>query len=474
MQTECSASSVDGRLSFSKLGQRRVEADFSAGPISSDGGALLLREADLRVRLTERLARCFVDHRHPDRIEHSVQQLLAQRIYGLALGYEDLNDHEQLSRDPLLGAAAGKADPAGQRRRRERDRGQGLASPSTLGRIDRTLADASSASRYAKIVCDFDALGDEFVKLFIERFEQPPERLFLDVDPTDIALHGHQEQRFYHGYYRHHCYLPMYLFCGPYPLAMKLRPSNIDACLGVVELLTPVIERLRQVWPAVHLVVRADSGFCRDELMSFCEQHGVDYVLGLARNKRLTPALDKQMEQARREHLKSGQPTRRFRDFRYQTRTTWSRKRRVVGKAEYTAKGANPRFVVTSLPARHFEKRYLYEELYCARGEMENRIKEQLSLFGERASCHTFRGNEQRLWWAMAAHLLIVVLRETGLNKTAMASAQATTIRTRLLKIGALVKVSVRRLYIRMSTAFPLQALFAQVLRQLQGPKPAT
>lgn len=474
MQTERSANLSEGPLSFSKQRRRRVEADFSAGPISSDGGALLLREADLLVGLTERLARCFVDYRHPDRIEHSVQQLLAQRVYGLALGYEDLNDHEQLSRDPLLATAAGKDDPTGEHRRREQDRGQGLASPSTLGRIDRTLADASSASRYAKIVCDFDALGDEFVKVFIESFEHPPERLFLDVDPTDIELHGGQEQRFYHGYYGHHCYLPMYLFCGQYPLAMKLRPSNIDASLGVVEMLTPVIEQLRQTWPTVHIIVRADSGFCRDKLMSFCEQQGIDYVLGLARNKRLTRAIDQQMEQARREHLQSDEPARRFRSFYYRTRDTWSAKRRVVGKAEYTAKGPNPRFVVTSLPAQHFEKRYLYEELYCARGEMENRIKEQLSLFGDRASCHTFRGNEQRLWWAMAAHLLIVVLREHGLKNTTMANAQAITIRTRLLKIGALVKVSVRRLYIRLSTAFPLQDIFAQVLRQLQGPAPAS
>jgi hypothetical protein len=468
--TECTAT----KLLFEGVGRRRVEADFGGGQVSSDGGVLLLREADLRIGLTERLADCFIDHRDPDLIEHSVRELIAQRVYGLALGYEDLNDHDLLSRDPLLATVVGKRDPQGEHRRCGKDRGVGAASASTLGRIERTKPDANSTTRYEKVVCGFDLLRRTFVQVFIDSFEQPPERLILDVDPTDLELHGNQEQRFFHGYYGHYCYLPMYLFCGDYPLAVKLRPSNIDASRGVVDLLAPVVEQIREAFPEVHLIIRADSGFCREELMSWCEQHGVDYVLGVARNSRLQDALQMQMEQARREHLRTGRPARRFRDFRYRTVKTWSRARRVVGKAEYMNQGANPRFVVTSLSSRQYEKRYLYEELYCARGEMENRIKEQLELFADRASCHTFRGNEIRLWWSMAAHLLVVTIRRYGLSGTVLQRAQAPTLRTRLLKIGAVVSVSVRRVYVRLSSAFPLQQLFGLVLRRLRLPRPAS
>jgi hypothetical protein len=374
----------------------------------------------------------------------------------------------------LLATAVGKSDPEGQRRGRKKDLGKGLASASTLGRVERTKADATKQSRYEKIVCDFDALRDEFVQMFIESQERAPVRVELDVDPTDIKLHGNQEQRFFHGYYDHHCYLPMYVFCGEYPLAAKLRPSNIDGSLGVVDMLEPIVEQLRAAWPKVHLVVRADSDFCREELMSWCEQSGVDFVLGMAKNSRLLSAIETQTEQARREHLQTGKPARRFRSFRYRTRKSWSRPRRIVGKAEYLEKGSNPRFIVTSLSPAEFEKRYVYEELYCARGEMENRLKEQLSLFADRASCHTFRGNEIRLWWAMAAHLLVVTIRRFALAGTVLEKAQATTLRTRLFKVGALVSVSVRRVYVRLSSAFPLKNLFALVLRRLQAPLPAS
>lgn len=469
--TECTAT----RLLFEGVGRRRVEADFSGGQVSSDGGVLVLREADLRIGLTERLAGCFVDHRDEDLIEHSVRELIAQRVYGLALGYEDLNDHDLLSRDPLLATVIGKRDPQGEQRRCDKDRGLGAASASTLGRIERTKPDANQETRYEKVVCDFDKLRSTFVQTFIDSFERPPERLVLDVDPTDIALHGNQEQKFYHGYYGHYCYLPMYLFCGDYPLSVKLRRSNIDGSLGVVQFLQPVVEQIREAFPGVHLIIRADSGFCRDELMTWCEQHGIDFVLGIARNERLQKALRKQTEQARREHLQTGRPARNFRDFRYQTcKKTWSRARRVVGKAEYMDKGSNPRFVVTSLSAQQYEKRYLYEELYCARGEMENRIKEQLSLFADRASCHSFRGNEIRLWWSMAAHLLVVIVRLHALRGTELQRAQATTLRTRLFKIGAVVSVSVRRVYVRLSSAFPLQKLFFLVLQRLRLPQPVS
>jgi hypothetical protein len=470
MRTVCSAN----KLQFQALGRRRLEADFSGGQVSSDGGGLLLREADLRLRLTEQIADCFVDWRREELVEHSVRELVAQRVYALALGYEDLNDHESLSRDPLLASCVGKTDPEGRLRECRKHRGQGLASASTLGRVERTKAEADRSSRYDKVVCDFDALRRTFVQLFIESFDAPPKRLVLDVDPTDIALHGQQEQRFYHGYYGHYCYLPMYLFCGDFPLAVKLRPSNIDGSLGVVELLEPVVEQLRAAFPRVQLVVRADSGFCREQLMAWCEQHGVEYVLGMAQNDRLTAAIGKQMQQARREHLQTGKPARRFRSFGYRTRNSWSRSRRVVGKAEHLDKGANPRFVVTSFSATQCEKRCLYEKLYCARGEMENRIKEQLELFADRASCHTFRGNEIRLWWAMAAHLLVTMIRRLALKGTALENAQAPTLRAKLLKIGALVRISVRRVYVRLSSAFPLQQLFALALQRLQCPLPAS
>ena len=468
--TECTTE----KLIFEGVGRRRVEADFSGGQVSSDGGVLLVREADRRIGLSERMSECFVDYRDGKQAEHSVKELIRQRVYALALGYEDVNDHELLSRDPLLATAIGKQDPGGQNRRSSKHRGVAAASASTLARIDRTQADANSKSRYEKVVCDFDKLRSCFVQTFIRSFQRVPERLILDVDPTDIQLHGNQEQRFYHGYYGHYCYLPMYLFCGDYPLSVKLRPSNIDGSLGVVQFLQPVVEQIREAFPAVHLIIRADSGFCREELMAWCEHNGIDYVLGMAKNARLQNALSKQLERARRQYLRTGQTARYFTEFRYQTRNSWTRARRVVGKAEHMDKGANPRFVVTSLLAREYEKRYLYEQLYCARGEMENRIKEQLDLFADRASCHSFRGNEIRLWWAMAAHLLVVVIRREALSGTQLQKAQAPTLRMRLLKIGAVVSVSVRRVYVRLSSAFPLQQLFALILQRLRLPQPAS
>lgn len=463
---------MTNKLSMEELGRRRVEADFSAGDISSDGGALLLREVDQRLELTKRMAhQCFKDHRNPDLIEHTVIDLIRQRIYGIAQGHEDLNVHDRLSRDPLFATSVGKNDPEGVHRRLKQDRGKPLASASTLGRIERTPADADPKSRYAKIVCNFEALGRLFTQVFIESFDSPPLQVTLDLDPSDIAVHGDQEQRFYHGHYGQYCYLPMYLYCGQHPLVVKLRPSNIDGALGTVELLEPVVTRLREQWPHLRILIRGDSGFCRETLMTWCEDNDIDYVLGMARNNRLVGAIAKQMEQARREHLRSGHSARRFRSFRYRTLKSWCRSRRVVGKAEYSAKGPNPRFVVTSLAAREYEKRFLYEELYCARGEMENRIKEQqLDLFGDRASCHTFRGNEVRLWLSMAAHVLIVALRRVALFGTDLAKAQAGTLRVRLLKIGALVTVSVRRIYIQLSSAFRLKNSFALALKRLRTP----
>lgn len=462
--------STPNKMQWEGPGSRRVEADFSAGQVSSDGGGLLLREVDRRLCLTERLAECFVDHRNPGLIEHSVSELLAQRIYGLALGYEDLNDHELLSRDPLLATLVGKVDVDGRNRIHHAAANQPLASPSTLGRLERTKKTANEKSRYEKIVCDFDAIGRLFIEFFIESFDAPPDTVVVDLDPSDIPLHGNQEQHYYHGYYRHHCYLPLYAYCGAHPLAVVLQPSSQDGAKGARTFLGRLVKQLRAAWPKVRIILRGDSGFCRDWLMSWCERKRVDYVIGVARNKRLEAAISQQMEKARREHLQTGKAARRFRSFRYRTRTSWSRKRRVVGKAEYLLRGANPRFVATSLSESEWAKRRLYEELYCARGEMENRIKEQqLDLFGDRASSHTFRGNEIRLWLSMAAHLLIVGLRRLALEGTALANAQASTLRVKLLKIGALVTVSARRVYVRMSSAYPLQKLLATALERLRG-----
>lgn len=463
------------KLEVEGLGRRRIDVDFSAGRVSSDGGGLVLREADRRLRLSERLGSCFTDHRRPDLIDHTVRELVAQRVIGLALGYEDLDDHDELSKDPLLAILVGKKDPTGASRLRSR--GQALASSSTLGRVERTKKDATSSSRYDKVVVDFDAVEQVFLTAFIESYKgRVPERIILDLDPSDVALHGMQEQRFFHGYYGHYCYLPMYVYCGEYPLSVQMRPADIDGAKGAKELCERIVAKLRVVWPKTHIIIRADSGFCREDLICWCEAtDGVDYVIGVAKNSRLKLMLSKPAEQARREYLRTDHAARVFKDLRYRTRKTWSRSRRVVGKAEHLSKGANPRFVVTSLSAKEFEKRYVYEDLYCARGEMENRIKEvQLDLFGARASCHTFRGNALRLWFSMAAQLLVVTIRNVALVGTELSRAQAATLRTKLFKIGALVSISVRRIYVRLSSAFPRQQLFALALARLREPAIAT
>lgn len=459
------------KVELEGVGRRRLDVDFSAGRVSSDGGGLLLREADRRLQLSERFAECFTDHRQPHLIDHTVAELVAQRVLGLALGYEDLNDHEELSKDPLLAALVGKSDPTGERRLQSR--GQPLASASTLGRLERTKEDATAASRYEKVVIDFDAVEDVFMTVFIESYEgREPERIIIDLDPSDIELFGQQEQRFFHGYYGHYCYLPMYAYCGEYPLSVQLRPSNIDGAAGAKELFERIVAKLRRHWPNTHIILRADSGFCRDDLLTWCEKaKDVDYVIGVAKNSRLKTALAPKMRRAYRTFLRTGEAARYFADLKYRTLKTWTCSRRVVGKAEHMAQGENPRFVVTSLAASEFEKRYLYEELYCARGEAENRIKEQqLDLFGDRASCHTFRGNAIRLWLSMAAHLLVVTVRKIGLAGTELCRAQAETLRNKLFKIGAIIAVSVRRLYVRLSSSFPRKKLLVTALARLGGP----
>jgi len=461
------------QMEFEALERKKVVADFTGGQISSDGGGLLLREIDKIFNVTNRLVNCFNDFRKPDLIDHSVRELVAQRIYTLALGYEDLNDHNDLSRDPLLATVIGKQDPLGKSRKSNKDKGIPLASPSTLGRIERTKENANQNSRYEKVVCDFDKLRRVFTDIYIESWgKKAPKQIILDIDPSDIELHGNQELIHYHGYYGHNCYLPIYLFIGEYPIAVKLRPSDIDGAKGVVEFIKPVIKQLRKKWPKVKILLRADSGFCREELMEFCEaQKDVDYLLGMGRNSRLKPRLDKLVTQASHSYEQTGKTIRFFQSFGYRTLDSWSRVRRVIGKAECNSHGSDIRFVVTSLKAGEYGAQEIYEKIYCARGEMENRIKEQqLDLFGIRASSHTFRANHLRVWWSMAAHLLIVKLRDYALPGTKYSSAQAATLRVRLLKIGALVEISVRRIHIRLSSAFPQQELFFEIYKKLRGP----
>jgi len=461
--TECSQTEFE----FQGLFSREVIGRFDGGQITSDGGSLLLREVEGRTGILRRLAGCFTDHRALDRIEHSVEELIAQRIYALALGYEDLNDHEQLRADPLLAVLAGKRDPEGKDRKQERDRGKALAGKSTLNRWELTRADATEQERYAKIVMDPAAIDRLLVEVFLEAHATPPAEMVLDLDATDDPLYGKQEGRFFHGYYGHYCYLPLYIFAGDHLLCARLRPSHTDASAGSREEVERIVQQIRARWPEVRIVLRADSGFCRDDLMSWCEANQVHYVFGLARNQRLRKSIDAEMAQARALHEQTQQAVRVFTEFVYETHDSWSRARRVVAKAEHLSKGENPRFVVTSLDAAYLPAQPLYEQLYCGRGEMENRIKEQFSLFSDRTSTAYLRSNQLRLYLSSIAYLLLEAFRRLGLKGTAMARAQCQTIRLKLLKMGALVRVTVRKVWVSFSSGYPDQALFARVFQQL-------
>lgn len=399
----------------------------------------------------------FTDYRQPERIEHRLEEMLAQRIYGLALGYEDLNDHEQLRQDPLLGVLAGR-----------RDLGEPLAGKSTLNRLELTPAGSPAAERYNKIAYSPEAIDELLVTLFLESQHQAPRSIVLDLDATDTPLHGKQEARFFHGYYNHYCYLPLYIFCGDQLLCARLRPSNIDASAGSLEEVQRIVTQIRKAWPHTQIILRADSGFCREELMAWCEQHAVDYVFGFARNQRLRRKIAKEMRQAKREQQRTGEPARVFTEFFYQTRKTWSRNRRVVAKAEQIPGKENPRYVVTSLPLAAWPTRELYEQLYCARGEMENRIKEQLSLFSDRMSTESLRSNQLRLYFSSLAYVLVEALRRVGLAETEWAEYQVETIRLRLLKIAAQVRITARKIWIRYTKAYPWKRAFVSAWAALR------
>jgi hypothetical protein len=405
------------------------------------------------------LATCFHDYRDPGRIEHTVEQLIQQRVFALALGYEDLNDHAALRHDPLLSLLTGKTEPGT----------APLAGKSTLNRLELTRPQADvPAHRYQKILFDPESADQLLVPLFVESQATAPESLVLDLDATDDPLHGKQEGRFFHGYYGHYCYLPLYVFCGDHLLCARLRTANGDASAGALGEIQRIVSHLRQHWPDVRLTLRADSGFCREELMGWCEQNQVDYVFGLARNRRLEEMLRETLADVRQQHEATGQPARLFRELRYQTRESWSQERRVVGKAEYLAKGANPRFVVTSLSAEQWATQALYERLYCARGEMENRIKEQFQLFADRLSTHWLWSNQLRLSLSAFAYVLVDSLRRLALSNTVLAQAEVNTIRLRLLKLGALVRVSGRRIVVSLASAPPAARVCAQAWQALR------
>lgn len=462
MSTECNQS----EFQFQGLGSRKVVANFGAGDVSSDGGGLLLREIEAKREWIKRAAECFMDGRDPNLIEHTVEQLCAQMIYGLSLGYEDLNDHDRLCTDPLLATLCGKEDPTGKDRRREQDAGKPLAGKSTLNRLQLST---DTDDRYKRIVCDEQKMADLFIGQFINRpRKEAPTELILDLDATDDPIHGMQEGRFFHGYYDHYCYLPLYIFCGSELLCAKLRPSNIDGAAGSVEEVERMVKALREKWPDVRIILRGDGGFCREWLMVWCEDNDVDYLFGYTRNKRILKMIQPALQSARRAQEILGGPVRVFQELRYKTRTSWSKERRVVAKAEVLPGKENPRFIVTSLPVDYAGAARLYEQHYCARGDMENRIKEQqLGLFADRTSTHTMRGNQLRVWLSGIAYSLLNDLRELALQSTTLAKAQCSSLRVWLLKIGALVKVSVRRVYIQMSSAFPNQEAFATALSRI-------
>jgi hypothetical protein len=449
--TECSQSS----FGFGRHFSRAVVGRFDGGQMTSDAGALMLRQTDRRINLLSRLAACFRDGRSPWLIQHTVPEMVAQRIYGLALGYEDLSDHDQLRQDPLFGVLSGKPE-AGE---------QALAGKSTLNRLELSTA---QPSRYKKIHYQQEQMDELLVDVFLEAHASAPERIVLDLDVTDLALHGHQEGRFFHGYYDSYCYLPLYIFAGEQLLCARLRTADQDASAGSQAEVERIVTQIRKQWPKVEIIVRADSGFCREELLKWCEANSVSYVIGMARNERLRRTIEPQMQEAARQHAQTGKPARVFTEFDYQTTSgSWSRARRIVSKCEQIEGKENPRYVVTDLSPEHWPAQPLYEELYCQRGDMENRIKEQFSLFAGRVSAETISANQLRLYFSAMAYVLLEGVRRLGLKGTEMAHAQVATIRLRLLKIGAQIRITARKIWVAMASSYPYQLLFQRAYQQL-------
>ena len=453
MPTECRTESFD----FGTVEGRTVEAAFDAGLVTSDAGALLLKATDRAIGLIGRFAGCFHDERRAELIEHEVATLVGQRVFAIALGYEDLNDHDELRHDPLMAVLAGKLTP-------KREHCAPVAGKSTLNRLELSQL---APTRYHKISHNPMAIKHLLIDVFLESRARPPRQIVLDLDATDDPLHGEQEGRFFHGYYDCYCYLPLYVFCGRHLLLAKLRRADIDAAAGVVEEVARLVARIRACWPNTSILLRADADFARDALMAWCEATDVEFVLGLGRNERLIAEIAPELERAAAASAR-GRPRRYFKSFMWRTRRTWSRPRRVVAKVEWSKGQANPRFVVTSLTRRQCKAKDLYEKVYSARGDMENRIKEcQLDLFADRTSAATMRANQLRLWFYSMAYVLLCALRRIGLHDTDLAQATCGTIRLKLLKIGALVRISVRRIRIAMASACPTAQIWGIAARRL-------
>lgn len=454
LATECTQSSFE----FPGAWSRGVIARFDGGKITSNAGGLLLRQVEDRIHLLSRLRACFLDGRNQRRVRHGVREMLAQRVYGLALGYEDLNDHEQLREDPLLMVLAGSAEPD-----------KPLAGKSTLNRLELGGGEPGAENRYKKVQYDALAIDELFVSIFLEAHAEAPEEIVIDLDATDLPLHGHQEQRFFHGFYNHYCYLPLYIVCGDHLLGVRLRPSNIEASGGSLEEIERIVQQIRQAWPKTRIILRADSGFCRDSLMSWCEAEQVDYVLGFARNERLRRIIDPEMQQAAAMYQRTDQAARMFTEFTYETNNSWSRQRRVVAKAEQIEGKENPRYVVTSLAAGNWPAQKLYEQLYCARGDLENRIKEQYSLFAGRVSAATLRANQLRLYLSAAAYVLMTAFRRLALSGTAWARSQCESIRWQLLRLGAQVRITARKVWVSLASSYPHWRIFEHAYLQLRS-----
>ena len=442
MPTECSAK-TDG---FARGESRAVVAAFDGGAVTSDAGGLLLGATDRAIKLVDRFAGCFTDHRRADLVEHEVHTLVSQRVFGISLGYEDLNDHDQLRHHPVMATLVGKLGA-------DRRDCAPLAGKSTLNRLEQSRPEPT---KHHRVSHDPAAIKALFGQVFIEAHTRAPKQIILDLDATNDPIHGHQEGRSFHGYYDGYCHLPLYIFCGRHLLAAKLRPSNIDGAAGAREEVARLVTQIRASWPRMRILLRDDSGFCREELMAWCEANQIDYLFGLARNDRLVSQVEHELAEAGAQRRETGMPARRFKKLRYQTLKNWSSERRVVAKAEVTQGDTNPRFVVTSLSRTEAEALHLYEKIYCARGEMENRIKEcKADLFADRTSAATMRANQLRLWFASMAYVLLCALRRIGLRFTQFADATCGTIRLRLLKVGAIVIASVRRIKIAMASAYP-------------------
>ena len=432
---------------------RKVIAKFDSDKVSSDGGIALLREAEHRFGVIRRFAECFIDHRNPSYITHPVFSIVAQRVLAICCGYEDVNDHDRFRGDPIAGMFCGTSCA--------------LAGKSTVNRMELTTG---GMDRYKKIEADFGAIDKLLVDMFIRFHKKRPKKIVIDIDITDDPLYGNQEGRFYHGYYGGYCYTPSYIFCGRHLLGCRLRKANQDSAAGAEEELKRIISRIRSRWKSTRIIIRGDTGFCRDELMKWCEQNGVDYVLGMARNSRLMKRVKKQVRGAHIEYVETKRPSRRFVSFMYSTRESWSRSRRVVCKAEHLEKGVNTRFIVTSVKHEEYDAKTLYEKVYCARGEMENRIKsQQLELFSDRTSTHYMRSNQLRMYFSAFAYVLLERLRHSGLKGTRYAMAQCDTIRLKLLKIGTLITMSARRIVLSFSEFYPYADLFKHVLSRLRA-----